>query len=277
MTTTTAPKSTVADVIADRFIKSLENGVAPWQKPWASVRPQNGVSRKPYKGVNAFMLAFFGGDDYFLTYKQAKALGGQVEEGAKGIPVTFWKRMEKKDKSGDYLVCRYYTVFPVSKCGLPDFKRANKVITFSPVELAEVVLAKNTTPVSHGGASAYYTPSKHAIQMPNKESFKSVANYYATLFHEIGHSLGEHSSDSFGGEVYAKEELVAELFASIALQHCGLLESVNFDNSTAYLGSWLKALNDDKTLIQKASTEAFKRWEKLMGKVEEEVEEEVEA
>lgn len=268
--TTTNTKATVADIIADRFINSLQNGVAPWQKPWASVSPQNGVSQKAYRGVNAFLLAWFGSDDYYLTFNQAKALGGMVEKGTKGLPIVFWKRVEKKDSTDTFLMCRYSTVFPVNKCGLPDFKRANKCIDFTPVEIAEQVLASNKCPVAVGGSKAFYTPSKHAIQMPLADSFKSVANYYATLFHEVGHSLAEkHSTEGFGSVEYAKEELVAELFASIALNHCGLLGSVNFDNSASYIQNWLTALQNDKTLIQKASTEAFKRWERLTGKATE--------
>ena len=267
-------KITVADVIADRFIISLQNGVAPWQKPWASVSPQNGVSRKPYSGVNAFTLAFWGSDDYYLTFNQIKAAGGTLEAGTKGLPITYFAKVEDKKKtkvngSADtFLLARYYTVFPVNKCNLPDFKRANKQIVFTPIEAAEKLAALNTVGVTHGGTSASYSPSFHTIEMPRKESFKSVEQYYATLFHEIGHSLkerGTHTTDGFGTKEYAKEELVAELFSSICLNETGLLATTVFDNSSAYLGNWLKVLSNDKTLIQKAASEAFKRWTKFKG------------
>ena len=91
-------KVTVADVIADRFLTSLRNGVAPWQKPWVSVDPQNGVSRKSYSGVNSFTLAFFGSDDYYLTFNQVKALGGTIEAGTKGLPIVFFAKVEDKKK-----------------------------------------------------------------------------------------------------------------------------------------------------------------------------------
>jgi antirestriction protein ArdC len=275
-------KVTVADVIADRFIQSLKNGIAPWQKPWVAVNPQNGVSRKPYSGVNAFTLAFFGSDDYYLTFNQIKALGGQLEAGTKGLPVTYFAQVEDKKKpkvagakADTFLLARYYTVFPVNKCNLPDFKRANKVINFTPVESAEKLASLNTCPVTHGGNSAHYSPSAHSIGMPKQESFKSVEQYYATLFHEIGHSLkerGTHSKDGFGSKEYAKEELVAELFASICLNETGLLATTVFENSTAYLDNWLAVLTNDKTLIQKCASEAFKRFKKLKGEVEAEQE-----
>ena len=268
-------KITVADVIADRFITSLQNGVAPWQKPWVSVSPQNGVSRKPYSGVNAFTLAFYGSDDYYLTFNQVKALGGQVEAGTRGLPITYFAAIEDKKKpmvngkADKFLLARYYTVFPVNKCNLPDFKRANKVIAFTPVEAAEKLAGLNKTPVTFGGNSAHFDPRKKSIGMPRPEAFKSIEQYYATLFHEIGHSLMEgdkHNTDMFSKE-YAKEELVAELFASICLNETGLLATTAFDNSSAYIANWLTALSNDKTLIQKAASEAFKRWKRFNGEV----------
>jgi len=271
MKTSSSTQNKVADVIADRFIKSLEQGVAPWQKPWAGVAPSNGLTRKPYKGVNSFLLSFFGeGENYFLTYKQALALGGQVQKGSKGLPVVFWSKKPRKDNPEEFFfLVRYSTVFAVKDCGLPDFKRDDKVINFSPVEEAEKLASLNTCPVSFGGARAYYTPASHSIQMPVKDSFHSVPNYYATLFHEIGHSLKADKHD-WAREEYAKEELVAELFASLCLNSCGLLGEVNFNNSASYLQSWLKALNDDKTLIQKACKEALARFEKLTGEAPQE-------
>ena len=261
---------TVADIIADRFIQSLENGVAPWQKPWTALNPHNATTGRSYSGVNAFLLSFFGTDNAYLTFLQVKALGGKIEYGTKGLPVVYWKKIEKEENGEDksFLICRYFTVFPLNKCGLPNFKRKDCKIVFSPVEQAEAIANLNKCPVSFGGSRAFYRPSTHTITLPQKETFKTVANYYATLFHEVGHSLADkHSQDK---EAYAKEELVAELFASIALSHCNLLGEVVFDNSASYIGNWLSELKNDKTLIQKASTEAWRRWKKLNGEEERE-------
>lgn len=280
---TNTTRTTVADVIADRFITSLQNGVAPWQKPWVSLNPQNGVSRRTYSGVNLFTLGWFGSDDYYLTFKQVQALGGSIEKGTKGLPVVFWSKVEdkaakKRGEDKQFFLSRYYTVFPVNKCNLPDFKRANRVIQFSPVEAAERLVSNCTSlcRIEHGGKAACYSPSQHLIQMPIRESFKCVEQYYSTLFHEIGHSLKERGTHSvnFGSEPYAKEELVAELFSSIAMNDCGLLATAVFENSSAYLGNWLTALSNDKTLIQKAAKEAHARWLTFTGKtlVEDETE-----
>jgi antirestriction protein ArdC len=61
--------------------------------------PRNGISKKPYRGVNILMLAMEQYDSpLWLTYKQAKELGGSVFTGEKGTPVIFWKWIEKSDE-----------------------------------------------------------------------------------------------------------------------------------------------------------------------------------
>jgi antirestriction protein ArdC len=260
-------KLSVSDVIAERFISALEAGTAPWQKPWVSVLPQNAVRKTAYSGVNAFTLAFFGTDDYYLTFNQVKALNGKIEEGTKSLPIQYWSKVDpKKSKNGkEFMFAKFYKVFPLNKCGLPEFPRANKVIKFTPSEQAENLLSNNLVPVTFGGSSAHYTPALHTIAIPSKDSFRSVEKFYATIFHEIGHSLMPEAqrslgSQGFGSEAYSKEELVAELFASLCLNHCGLLSDTTFEHNASYLANWLKALKNDKSLISKASTEAFRRF-----------------
>ena len=277
----TASRQSVADVLAARFIESLRNGVAPWSKPWLASQPCNGKSLRPYSGFNLFILGLFGGDDYFFTARQVKELGGTLPA-RKSLPVRFCMRKEKLNKDGtkdSYLVSRFYTVWAAKDCGIPADKwtrPSTKGCDFSPIESAERLLNLNTCPVSFGGSRAFYVPSEHRIQLPIKESFKSPAKFYAVAFHEIGHSLKKGCND-FGKDSYAKEELVAELFASLCLNSCGLLgEADLFDNSAAYLSSWLDALQNDSSLIVSAATEAARRFAKLTGEQEEQGEQEQE-
>lgn len=278
-------KITVKDVIADRFLKSLEAGTAPWHKPWACVQPQNGVSRKPYSGVNCWTLAIWGEDDYYLTFNQIKALGGHLEAGTKGLPISFFSQVEDKKKKAQgvkdakFLLHKYYTVFPVNKCNLPDFKRANRQITFTPIDEAERLLTLNKFKVNLGGSSAHFSPSSKEITMPKPEAFKSVKHFYATLFHELGHALGNEKqklNTKFGSPDYAKEELTAELFSAMCINYLGMWESDLFDNSSAYVASWLKELSNDKSLIIKAASQAWERFSEFTG-VKEEQEQETEA
>ena len=45
-------------IVTERIINLLENGVVPWRRPWSSTgQPRNLVSKKPYRGVNLFLLS----------------------------------------------------------------------------------------------------------------------------------------------------------------------------------------------------------------------------
>src|SRR6267154_744210 len=96
--TTILPQhSTVYSIVTAKIIDQLENGVAPWRKPWRAEAPCNLVTGKPYRGINPFLLAPQGyGSRYWLTFNQANKLGGHVRKGAKSSIVTFWNIGEEK-------------------------------------------------------------------------------------------------------------------------------------------------------------------------------------
>src|SRR5699024_4402340 len=60
---------------------------------------------------------------------------------------------------------------------------------------------------------------------------------------------------AFGSENYSKEELVAEIGASMLSAEINIDTAV-IDNNVSYINNWLKALRDDKTLIVKAAQKA---------------------
>ena len=111
------------EVITARIIALLEQGTVPWHRPWdASTEwPQNLFGKNRYGGVNVFvLLALNYKSPFWLTYRQAIGLGGQVRKGEKACPVVFWKILEITNrKTGEveavpYL--RYYFVFNVAQC-----------------------------------------------------------------------------------------------------------------------------------------------------------------
>ena len=75
----------------------IEQGVAPWQKPWKPGErrlPENIQTGKPYRGVNSVYLSVTAEekgytDTRWATYKQIKERGGQVRTGEKGTKVFF--------------------------------------------------------------------------------------------------------------------------------------------------------------------------------------------
>ena len=115
-----AANSLAYQVITDKIIEKLEQGTIPWHQPWSAEMPKNVVSKKEYRGINVFMLGCMGyANPYWLTFKQAKALGGHVRQGEKSTPVVFWKWIEKENDDGEkesYPVLRYYRVFNIDQC-----------------------------------------------------------------------------------------------------------------------------------------------------------------
>ncbi|WP_281277142.1 zincin-like metallopeptidase domain-containing protein [Oceanobacillus piezotolerans] len=75
---------------------------------------------------------------------------------------------------------------------------------------------------------------------------------------------GITAHNGFGSELYSKEELIAELGASMLFGICGIVNET-IDNSASYIQSWLRALKEDKTLIISASQQAQKASDYIQG------------
>ena len=94
--------SQVYEIITQRIIEKLEQGVCPWRMPWTSEAPKNLVSGKSYRGINILLLGSQGYvSPYWLTFKQAKSLGGYVNKGERGTPVVFWKNWTDLETNGE--------------------------------------------------------------------------------------------------------------------------------------------------------------------------------
>lgn len=267
--------------VTNKIVGMLEAGIVPWRSPilgQASADwPKNLESKREYRGVNVFLLAFTawckGYDSaHWITFKQCKARGGSVRKGEKASMVVFWKTYDTTDKeTGEpktVPVLRYYNVFNAEQCeeiSVPDAP-AFEPLEFSPIEAAEAIAAgyHNGPGVEHGGSRAYYTPKADAVKMPDRTRFTSAEEYYSTLFHELSHSTG-HSTrldrglDTklavFGSPDYGREELVAEMSAAFLCGHAGIAPST-IGNSAAYLDGWIKTLKGDKRLVISASSAA---------------------
>ncbi len=276
------------DEITDRVIAAMEKGETPWQKPWsaAAMNPINPTTGKEYRGGNRIALALECREDpRWMTYKQAAEAGWQVRKGEKGATVI--KMVERgfsKDakadedgseaeaKKGSYLVEKRYTVFNASQVdGIPPLEVA-KPLEFSPAErgeaLMQALVERTGLRIEHGGAQAFYSPSRDMIQMPNRETFRSIYEYYATSLHEAAHSTlhakrldrKEALGKQHGDQAYALEELRAEIASCfLAAKIPGLqVGEEHIQNHASYLNSWIKALKNDKREIVRACADAEK-------------------
>ncbi len=81
----------VCRLVTDLIIEKLEQGVIPWSKPWNDYGPAvNYISRKPYRGINQLILNGLHVRPFYLTFRQAKELGGRIKKGSQSIPVAYW-------------------------------------------------------------------------------------------------------------------------------------------------------------------------------------------
>lgn len=279
-------------VITDRIISMLESGTVPWRKPWAGAAgfPKNLISKKEYSGINFWMLHSADyGSPYWLTFKQAKELGGTVRKGEKGTPVIFTKTLPAKvvdvptenggtekmldsKKLGGRML-KYYTAFNVEQCDgltLPDEGPRHQ---HDPIASAEAIREGYQGPtIAHGGGRACYSPALDLVKMPEPERFTHREEYYSVLFHELAHSTGHKSrlariteTANFGSENYGKEELVAEMASAYICGHAGI-EQATLENSAAYLKGWINAIKGDTKLAISAASAATKAANLILNK-----------
>lgn len=258
-------------MITDRILETLAKGVVPWRKPWISMMPRNLVSQKAYRGVNVLLLQSspFQSPDW-LTFNQAKALGGAVKRGVRGTPIVYWNSGERKQKDGttkEWFVLRYFTIFNVEQTDGIEAPPSHVDTPFTPIQMCEAVTAtyKNGPTIEHGGGRAFYAPSLDRVQLPARGAFDSSEEYYSTLFHELTHSTGAThrlarkgvvDAARFTSHAYSHEELVAEVGAAFLCAHAGITPAT-IDNSAAYIASWSKLLSSsDPRMIVDASAQA---------------------
>lgn len=274
-------------IVTDQIIEALSNGVVPWRKPWHETAPPcNAVSGRPYHGINFFLLGLARYLDHrWLTYQQAKELGGHVRAGEKATLVVFWKKweVENADASTGNLkreripLLRNYFVFNVQQC--EDLMVPQLAVLTKPenerIALAEqLVQGLPDPPRLHLGCNqACYYPLVDVIQIPEIRAFISADAYYATLFHELGHATGHQTrlnrrgvmeQPRFGSADYSHEELVAELTSSYCCAALGLDNSL-IDNAASYIDSWLSKLKSDPKAIVIAAGQARRAADYLRG------------
>jgi len=269
--------ATVYEIITERIIESLSAGIIPWRKPWNTEPAKSLVSGKEYRGVNVLLLASSPFESpWWLTFNQARKLGGMVRQGQRGTPVIFWKIYDDDDDRRRF-VLRYYTVFNLAQCqDIPAPPHSPRRPPFNPIETCDNIVrgyADKPRIDHHGRDAAYYLPLLDTIRIPTPDAFDTPAHYYSTLFHELVHSTGAASRlnrkgitdfDAFGSHQYSFEELIAECGAAFLSHEAGILGNT-IDNSAAYIANWIGRLKSDPTWIVQAGAQAAKAADRILG------------
>lgn len=270
---------------AGKVIKMLEEGTAPWQKPWTpaqNLAPRNPLSGTVYKGVNRLHLAMAGYEDpRWMTLKQANDAGYRIKEGSRSTAVVYYQFTREQDKldenkqpvlgedgkpvretvSLERPVMRMARVFNAQQVeNFPPLPEHEKAFAWDPQEKAEAVLTNSGAVITHDQHDrAFYRPWTDEIHLPPKDSFDQGDKYYATALHELGHWTGHESRMNrvfgpFGTHAYAKEELRAEISSWMVGQDIGVGHDPG--QHVAYVKSWVHILEDDPLEIMRACRDA---------------------
>lgn len=272
------------DEVADEIYKQIEAGTAPWQKPWkpgvVADRAFNPITAKPYQGINRLWLEMKGyADPRWLTYNQAEALGAQVRKGERATTIEYWKWSEREavrdeagnpvlDQRGEQLYREvqlsrpsvfYAKVFNAEQIeGMPPFV-ANQLF-FDPIVSADGILQESGVKLLNDQSDrAFYSPMSDQMHLPPMSSFDTAYDYYATALHELGHATGHRSRmdrefGPFGSEVYAREELRAEIASYMVARQLAIGHFP--ERHASYAASWLKVLKDDRNALFQAARDA---------------------
>lgn len=275
----------VYEMVTDRIIAELQNGIIPWCKPWHGTHNGafNRISKKPYSLLNQMLLRNAG---EYATFDQWKKLGGHVRKGEKAEIVVFWKMqtVEERNADGETItkqipMLRYYSVFHISQVSGVEPLPQEELAPLEPIAEAEKIKAEYSTReglriIEKVTDEAFYSPSADYVQVPCKDQYSDIVEYYSTLYHELIHSTGHATRlnrlmagglASFGSETYSREEMVAEIGSACLLNLLGIETPQSFKNSTAYIQNWLAVLKNDSRFIVSASSKAEKAVNYILG------------
>ena len=290
-------RKSLYELATARIVEQLEAGVPPWRRAWGRYGlARNLQSDKPYRGVNAFFLNFIAPYriPYYLTFRQVQEMGGKVKRGSK-VEYVYYYRTYYKDENGKTIpqselgqyelkeleqirFLKSFKVFNIESCEGIDWTPPPEVNQDNdPIEEAEAILRTMKDPptiVSVSTDEASYAPQTDVINMPNIRQFESSHYYYRTLFHECGHWTVHETRLARPGiierikrmeELYAEEELIAELCSHYVSMVVGVDDESTRKVSAGYLDAWIRRLKKDPSMIFRVAPKAQEAAELILG------------
>ena len=297
--------------LVDKVMENLEKGNLFWTQGWVSSgAPESAITGKKYRGINNLFLSLIAmsenyGDNRWATFKQMEEKGWTFkkdEEGnslakGKGASIEYYEMRDKETKrrfdrsvldgmtaseqqeymdKNVYWLRKFYRVFNCSLMDGVPVKEKPQIDANDRNGRAEAILDywdKNEAKIVYGGSRAFYRTDTDEVNLPEREDFKSMQEFYSTALHEIGHSTGHESrlnrdlSGRFGSEDYAMEELRAEI-ASIFMEQDLEIEPSEgrLQNNAAYIQSWKEEIKENPNALFTAITDADKIAKYVSGK-----------
>lgn len=260
--------------IASQILSLMEKDGINWLKPWATMKPFfNASSGHTYTGGNVFTLMLESmvrelDDPRFMTFKQARMLGGSVRKGSKGIPIIYFGSATRTDDAGEekgYRFARLSHLFPLADIdgldldALPPPGGDLDQNEDERIQSCDAFFAAQNATVTERGDRAFYAPKSDTVTMPPFKTFVSAESFYATLAHEMVHWTG-HASRLDRGLLdescdYAFEELVAEIGSVFVANRLGIMPEPR-DENAAYIKGWMKKIKDKPSSFWSAASRA---------------------
>lgn len=282
-------KREVYEIVTQNIIDRMDAGHIPWQRPWnGEIGLPRNVAGRSYRGINVWILGAAGYQSpIWLTFNQARNLGGNVKRGEKATPIVFWKMLGRDVERPDgtlepklFPMMRYYSVFNLEQTENTGIKAdtSSPFAEIKPLEHCEAIVhgyrdKPRIVEQIHSDRPPCYSPSLDLIDMPLRSQFNSIEQFYTALFHEMGHSTG-HESRLYRATLtkYAcdngsqnQEELVAEFCSGYLSATAGIMSDALTENKAAYIQSWLKTIKEDRKMLVIAAAQAQKACDYILG------------
>jgi len=277
--------NTVNTQVTQTIIDALKKGTPPWERPWhldlkAKGLPYNPLTQANYRGINILIL--WGCEiecaypaSAWLTFNQARKLGGRVKRGEKATQCVFVRLVKIEDKAAKeapadkttqdpdntktILIRKNFSLFNIAQ--LTGVDHSPVKLAFDPIPAAEHLLQSSGAKITYGASEAAYNLETDQITLPHKTAFKTVEDFYATALHELIHWTGHQQRlnrseiQQYYGEFRAFEELIAEIGSAFLCAEIGL---AGRRQHAAYIKSWLAILAEDERAIFRAASQANK-------------------
>lgn len=300
--TTGKKQFNVYEMVTKTILQSMMRGDIPWRNVWTAKKEHehpfvNHFTGKPYSFLNTLLLQKPG---RYATIKQINEKKGTVNKGAKSCPVIYWgeyipkeKKEEAKrieEEGGDISSLKvkfpkFYRVFNIDDTSLKD--------TVKPAVQEEKTMEKAQSPtlladtailcyrneygvtVNDEANEISYDIGTDTVCVPRKEEFTYEEDWYAALCGQLVHSTATESRCArateakklSAGEVSVKEELIAEIGASMVLSAAGLTRKETKTQTAAVCAKWIAEMENDYRLIVTASYGAEKAAKLILGEL----------
>ncbi len=283
--------------MVSRFLERMQDGIMPWQCPWAveALHPQNPYTNIIYRGGNRLRLwdAIFEEnytDPRWMTYNQIQGAGFRLKDAkGKGVLLEHWRyteirktENEKGEKIREEVPLRkpvpgYFYVFNGKHIeGLPPLDKAEQHLS----DLGEKLRASSECPIKERAIGrAFYDPSSDEINLPARYAFAHEEEFYAVMLHEMAHATGHPSRLNrplmvdMESESYGKEELRAELGSAFLRAELGIpMDEYAYQQSGAYISSWLSLLENDPDELLRAAADAELICDRIMQRYQQQLE-----